>query len=88
MLPLLALTPGSWRLIGGGLLIVGFLGWVAYERQHLINQGAQEATQKIEEANDKAKQKADAGSQSVDGCFATGGVWDREHGVCDHRPGQ
>ena len=87
-MPLLALIPSSWRLIGAGVAVAALFGWLAYERAHLISIGEQKAAQKIEEANDAAKRKADAGSDLVEGCFATGGVWDRSRGVCGPGPGQ
>ena len=83
-MPLLALALANWRLVGIGLAVAALLGWLAYERAHYISIGEQRATQKIEEANDAAKRKADAGSDLVEGCFATGGVWSRSRGVCEH----
>lgn len=48
--------------------------------------GASGATQEIKDANDAARDKADAGATNVDGCYDRGGEWDRAHGVCVNTP--
>ena len=79
---LLSLIPESWKFIIGAALVASIVGLAVYERQSLLKQGAQEATQKIEEANDHARAQADVGSQAVDACYSHSGVWDRSTGVC------
>ncbi len=72
----------NWRalLIGAAVLFVA--GWALRERSILIERGKDEATTEIEQANQEALRRANQAQDTVDGCYATGGDWDRVRGVC------
>ena len=76
----------KWVLLAGG--IAAATGWLAWERHELIGQGVQQEIQTMEKANAQSEKSATAGSDAVDGCFATGGDWDRANGVCTHAAGK
>ena len=82
MLTLLTLIPTAWRLVAVGALVVSVSGVLVYEHHKLVVEGEKIEQQKIEDANAAERAKAKAGSDAVDSCFATGGTWDRDAGVC------
>ena len=82
MLTLLTLIPTAWRLIAVGALVASISGVLVYEHHKLVVEGETIEKQKIEDANAAERAKAKLGSDAVDGCFATGGTWDRDAGVC------
>ena len=82
MLTLLTLIPTAWRLIAVGALVASISGVLVFEHHKLVVEGEKIEQQKIEDANAAERAKAKAGSDAVDGCFATGGTWDRDAGVC------
>jgi len=69
----------AW-LVAGVLVAAGLYHWRATSAAY--EAGKADATQTIIEANQKAKDKADAAIQDVDSCFAAGGAWNRARGVC------
>ncbi|WP_448953087.1 hypothetical protein [Labrys neptuniae] len=69
----------AWLYIG---LIVAALGGFLFLRQHFINQGAADATAKIERANDANVSKANQAEQDARRCFALGGQRDASTGLC------
>jgi hypothetical protein len=75
----------AW-LVAGVLLAAGLYHWRATNAAY--EAGKATATQTIIEANQKAKDRADAGIQNVDDCFAAGGTWSRARGVCILSPGK
>jgi len=75
----------AW-LVAGVLAAAGLYHWRATNAAY--EAGKAEATQTIIEANQKAKDKADAAIQDVDSCFAAGGAWSRARGVCILSPGE
>ena len=83
MLTLLTLIPTAWRLVAVGGLVLSLGGFLAWEHHKLVVEGEKIEQQKIEDANAAKRAKAKAGSDAVDGCFATGGAWDRDAGVCN-----
>ena len=82
MLTLLTLIPTAWRLIAVGALVVSVSGFIVYEHHKLVVEGETIEKQKIEDANAAKRAKAKLGSDAVEGCFAVGGTWDRDAGVC------
>jgi hypothetical protein len=66
--------------VAGVLAAAGLYHWRATNAAY--EAGKATATQTIIEANQKAKDKADAGIQNVDDCYARGGDWNRARGVC------
>ena len=74
----------AW-LVAGVLVAAGLYHWRATSAAY--EAGKATATQTIIEANQKAKDKADAGIQNVDDCYARGGDWNRARGVCVISPG-
>ncbi|MFT4129976.1 hypothetical protein [Labrys sp. (in: a-proteobacteria)] len=73
------ISPKGWLTMAGIVLaIVAAL----YFRQHFINQGASDATTKIERANDANLSKADRAEQDARRCFALGGRRDAATGLC------
>ena len=82
MLALIGLIPMAWRLIAVGGLVLSLGGFLAWEHHTLVVEGEKIEQRKIEDANAAERAKAKAGSDAVDGCFATGGTWDRDAGVC------
>jgi hypothetical protein len=83
LLPLLA----DWRILAAIGLILGCVGFVAWEKHAAYVAGEARATAKIELANRLATQKARRGSLMVETCLASGGVWDRLHGRCAYPSG-
>ena len=82
MLALIGLIPTAWRLIAIGGFVLSIGGFLAWEHHKLVVEGATIEKQKIEDANAAERAKAKMGSDAVDGCFAAGGNWDRDAGVC------
>lgn len=77
---LLALVPWRWWLYGA--LVAVAVGVVVYYHHQWYTQGFNASTQVIEDANKRSESAADAAQQTVDQCFASGGLWDRGTGVC------
>ena len=69
----------AW-LVAGVLVAAGLYHWRAINAAYDAGKG--DATQTIIEANQKARDKADAAIKTVDDCFAAGGAWDRARVVC------
>jgi hypothetical protein len=69
----------AW-LVAGVLAAAGLYHWRATNAAY--EAGKATATQTITDANQQAKDKADAGIQNVDDCYARGGDWNRARGVC------
>jgi hypothetical protein len=69
----------AW-LVAGVLAAAGLYHWRATSAAY--EAGKATATETIRDANQKAKDKADAGIQNVDDCYARGGDWNRARGVC------
>jgi hypothetical protein len=69
----------AW-IVAGVLVAAGLYHWHATSAAYQAGKAA--ATQTIIEANQKAKDKADAAIQNVDACFEAGGTWNRAKGVC------
>jgi hypothetical protein len=75
----------AW-LVAGVLAAAGLYHWRATSAAY--EAGKATATQTITDANQQAKDKADAGIQNVDDCFNAGGAWNRARGVCVIGPGK
>ena len=75
----------AW-LVAGVLVAAGLYHWRATSAAY--EAGKATATQTITDANQKAKDKADAAIQNVDDCFSAGGTWNRARGVCVLSPGK
>lgn len=84
MSALLSLIPArAWAyIVGAVLVLMAAAGYV----EHSKNTAAEQERQRIEKANTDARNKADAASQTVDGCYASGGRWDRPTGMCIPSP--
>ena len=84
MFALVPLLLSNWKpiLIAGA--VAAGLGWLAWERHELIVQGEQQALEKVKEANDADAAEAAGAAKTVDDCYAVGGTWDRDLGVCKH----
>jgi hypothetical protein len=85
-LALFRAVPLTAWLVAGVLVVAGLYHWRATNAAY--EAGKATATQTITDANQKAKDKADAGIQSVDDCFNAGGDWNRARGVCIISPGK
>jgi hypothetical protein len=85
-LSLLRAVPLTAWLVAGVLAAAGLYHWRATNAAY--EAGKAEAIKTITDANQKAKDKADAGIQNVDDCFAAGGDWSRARGVCILSPGK
>lgn len=87
-MPFLAFALSNWRLlaIAGG--VAALIGSGLYLRSSLIAQGERAALEQVDEANAKARAKADAASEAVSLCGARGGLWNRADGVCEPAAGQ
>jgi hypothetical protein len=79
-LALFRAVPLTAWLVAGVLLAAGLYHWRATNAAY--EAGKATATQTITDANQQAKDKADAGIQNVDDCYARGGDWNRARGVC------
>jgi hypothetical protein len=79
-LALFRAVPLTAWLVAGVLAAAGLYHWRATNAAY--EAGKANATQTIIDANQKAKDKADAGIQNVDDCYARGGTWNRARGVC------
>lgn len=82
MLTMIPFVLSNWRvfLVGATAIFIG--AWALHERSALIHQGATQAIEQVEKRNDAEMAKANSASTTVDGCYATGGTWDRTRGVC------
>lgn len=85
-LALFRAVPLTAWLVAGVLVAAGLYHWRATSAAY--EAGKATATQTITDANQKAKDKADAAIQDVDSCFAAGGDWNRAGGVCVLSPGK
>jgi hypothetical protein len=79
-LALFRAVPLTAWLVTGVLVAAGLYHWRATSAAY--EAGKATATQTITDANQQAKDKADAGIQNVDDCYARGGTWNRARGVC------
>jgi hypothetical protein len=79
-LALFRAVPLTAWLVAGVLAAAGLYHWRATNDAY--EAGKANATQTIIDANQKAKDKADAAIQDVDSCFSAGGDWNRARGVC------
>jgi len=79
-LALFRAVPLTAWLVAGVLAAAGLYHWRATSAAY--EAGKATATQTIIDANQKAKDQADAGIQNVDDCYARGGDWNRARGVC------
>lgn len=72
----------NWKavLIGVAVLIITMAA--LYERSVLIAEGEADAKAKIDQANQEEMRRANEAQDTVDGCYAIGGDWDRARGVC------
>jgi hypothetical protein len=75
----------AW-LVAGVLAAAALYHWRATNAAY--EAGKATATQTITDANQQAKDKADAAIQDVDSCFNAGGDWNRARGVCVIGPGK
>lgn len=73
-----------WRVWLYAGLVVAALGVVAYYHHSWYDQGYDAEKAKIEAANKKANDDALTDQKNVDACYAAGGDWNRDRGVCDH----
>ena len=64
------------------VVLLGLIGFGAYERHKLVVEGEQIAIEKVEKANAAAQAKAKEGQNDVASCHDLGGAWDRTSGVC------
>jgi len=85
-LALFRAVPLTAWLVAGVLAAAGLYHWRATNAAY--EAGKATATQTITDANQKAKDKADAAIQDVDACFNAGGDWNRARGVCVIGPGK
>jgi hypothetical protein len=87
MIPLAIFRAVPWQawLVLAGLAAGGVYHWRATSAAY--EAGVAAATRTIIEANQKARDQADAAIKTVDDCFAAGGAWNRARGVC-LRPGE
>lgn len=78
---ILSLIPGrAWAYIAGiALFLMAAVGYVKHSEHVALEQ----ERQRIERANNEARDKADAVNPTVDGCYASGGRWDRASGLCN-----
>jgi hypothetical protein len=85
MWSLVIATLGLRRTIEYGsalVVLLGLVGFGAYERHKLIVEGEQIAIEKVEKANAAAQAKAKEGQNDVASCYDLGGAWDRTSGMC------
>lgn len=84
MITLLDAALPAWRLYLAGIAIlaaVSTLGIIAYK---LEQRGAEQATTKIERANNANQDTAHKATSAVDLCYGGNGTWDVSRGVCVH----
>lgn len=86
ILPFLGSIPAKvWAVFAG---VIAVIVLVLYMHHVWYMQGLNHAEEQINAANQHAKEQAEQGQQTVDQCFASGGTWNRDRGVCDHAAGQ
>ena len=61
----------------------GGLGWLAWERHELIIQGEAKAIEDVRKARCRRTLRAVTAAKTVDACYAAGGNWDRDNGLCN-----
>lgn len=74
--------PVKWIIYG--VIALAIVAGALYYRGVLIQKGHDQAIQEINDANNQEKKQADQGQYTVDQCYAAGGDWNRDNGVCDH----
>jgi hypothetical protein len=79
-LALFRAVPLTAWLVAGVLAAAGLYHWRATNAAY--EAGKAEAIKTITDANQKVKDKADAGIKDVEDCYARGGDWNRARGVC------
>jgi hypothetical protein len=79
-LALFRAVPLTAWLVAGVLAVAGLYHWRATNAAY--EAGKAEAIKTITDANQKVKDKADAGIKDVEDCYARGGDWNRARGVC------
>jgi hypothetical protein len=79
-LALFRAVPLTAWLVAGVLAAAGLYHWRATSAAY--EAGKATATETIRDANQKVKDKADAGIKDVEDCYARGGDWNRARGVC------
>lgn len=84
LLPVVDQALKMWRVVLVAFLLISVAVALLTMKHKAYVAGEQAATQKIKDANDAARRKADAGSLLVRGCNGDGDYWDRAHGVCWH----
>lgn len=82
----LALIP--WRVWLYGGLVIAALGTVAFYHHKWYDAGKNAAVTEINKANEEALANALKAQTTVDDCYAHGGVWDRDLGVCGKPAGK
>lgn len=80
VLGLLARVPWQAWLVAGVLASAG--AFHLYATNAAYRAGRAETIKAITDANNAAKGKANEGIKDVDACFAAGGYWNRDRGVC------
>lgn len=88
MLAFIPFVLGNWRLLAYGSAIAALIGLGLYEHHKIYVEGEQAAVQNVEKANAQASAQAQVGSDTVDLCYRSGGIWDRATGVCQHNAGR
>jgi hypothetical protein len=76
----LALIPLKYWLYGAAAAAV-IVGALTY-RSHLIDQGWDRALEAVKVQDTTAKDAASKAQSTVDGCYASGGVWSVITGKC------
>ena len=84
----LAFVLKNWRLLACAGAAIAIIGWGAYERHEFLVEGADKALQKVEQANESERNRADAAADEVALCSRSGGTWDRDRGLCDRPAGR
>ena len=71
-----------WRLWVIVIIALAIIIGLAVFHHKAYDAGKDAANNIINLANQKANDNANKGQKSVDDCYASGGNWDRDNGVC------
>lgn len=64
--------------------VIGCFSYTLFQRETWYHEGYTAAITDIQAANEKELNDANTAQKPVDACFASGGDWNRERGVCEH----
>lgn len=73
-----------WQVWAVLAAVLAFFIWGRLQHHNGVNEGKTEVEQELKDETLKLEDRANAASNRVARCYASGGSWDTSHGVCNH----